>query len=153
MANCKISFYTAYINLILYGSLAGYALFKNWRIYGCVVMFLIIAPLIAMYLTAYMVTYLWYEQGKMITCVAFGSQTELLSQDCEDAILFVVQTTFIFTMYKILLKITSRSTSQAIEQGKRVNKMILAFMSAFGLYLLGMLILKAQIFRHPNQTA
>lgn len=42
-------------------------------------MFLIIAPLVAMYLTAYMVTYLWYEQGKQITCFAFGSQTELLS--------------------------------------------------------------------------
>ena len=79
MANCTREFWSAYVNLVIYGSIAGYALFKNWRIYGCVVMFLIIAPLVAMYLTAYMVTYLWYEQGKQITCFAFGSQTELLS--------------------------------------------------------------------------
>jgi hypothetical protein len=79
MANCVVSFYATYVNLLIYGSLAIYALYKNWRIYGCVVMFLIVAPLVAMYLTAYMVTYLWYEQGKQITCVAFGSQAELLS--------------------------------------------------------------------------
>ena len=64
MASCVIQFYTAYINLLLYGSMSLYALFKNWNIYGCVVMFLIIAPLVSMYITAYMVTYKWYEQGK-----------------------------------------------------------------------------------------
>ena len=90
MATCKIQFWCAYINLLIYGVISGYALFKNWNIYGCVVMFLIIAPLVSMYLTAYMVTYLWYEQGKMVTCVAFGSHTELLSQDSESAIIFVV---------------------------------------------------------------
>ena len=54
-------------------------MYKNWDIYGCVIMFLIIAPLVAIFITAYMVTYLWYEQGRQITCIAFGSNTELLS--------------------------------------------------------------------------
>jgi len=79
MASCKIQFWCAYINLVIYGSLASYALYKNWSIYGCIVMFLIIPPLVSMYLTAYMVTYLWWEQGKQITCVAYGSHIEFLS--------------------------------------------------------------------------
>ena len=61
MATCKISFWSAYVNLLIYGSIASFALYKNWSIYGCVVMVLIIAPLVSLYLTAYMVTYLWYE--------------------------------------------------------------------------------------------
>ena len=64
MANCYIAFWTAYFNLAMYGLIAGYALYKNWDIYGCVIMFLIIAPLVAIFITAYMVTYLWYEQGR-----------------------------------------------------------------------------------------
>lgn len=61
MAGCKIQFWAAYVNLLIYGVIASYALFKNWNIYSCMIMFLIIAPLVSMYLTAYMVTYLWYE--------------------------------------------------------------------------------------------
>ena len=123
------------MNLLIYGPIASYALYKNWNIYGCVVMFLIIAPLVSMYLTAYMVTYLWYEQGKQITCVAFGSQTELLSQDFEDAILFVVQTTFIFTMYKILLKISTKDQAAKIKATKRMNRLLISFLTIFALYL------------------
>ena len=152
MASCKISFWTAYVNLVVYGSLAIYALYKNWNIYGCVVMFLIIAPLVSMYLTAYMVTYLWYEQGKQITCVAFGSHTELLSQDAESAILFVVQTTFVFTMNKILLKITSKSQQEGLDKGKRLNRALIAFLAVFFLFMVILGALKSEIFRHPNQS-
>lgn len=113
-------------------------------------MFLIIAPLVSMYLTAYMVTYLWYEQGKQITCVAFGSHTELLSQDFEDAILFVVQTTFIFTMYKILLKITAKTQAARIQVTKRMNRQLALFMIFFAIYLSMVQTLKAYIFRQPN---
>lgn len=84
--------------------------------------------------------------------MAFGSHTELLSQDLEDSILFVVQTTFVFTSYKILQKITSRSKQEGLAKGKRMDRFLMGFLGLFVLYLIGLMILKAEIFRHPNQS-
>ena len=153
MAKCVIAFYSAYINLVVYGLIAGYALFKNWEIYGCVIMFLIIAPLVSIFLTAYMVTYLWYEQGRQITCIAFGSQTELLSQDIENTLLFIVQSTFVFTMYKIIQRITAPTKEEGLIRTKRVNRLLAAFLFCFFLETSSLLLLKSFIFRHPNQDA
>lgn len=114
-------------------------------------MFLIIAPLVAIFITAYMVTYLWYEQGRQITCIAFGSNTELLSQDIENCLLFTVQSTFVFTMYKILSRITAPTRKEGLARSTQINRIMLAFLFFYLVSTAAILLLKAEIFRHPNQ--
>lgn len=53
-------------------------------------------------------------------------------------------------MYKILLKITSKTKAEGIAKGKYVNKFLIGFLSLFIVYLVGLMILKAVIFRNPN---
>jgi hypothetical protein len=105
-------------------------------------MFLIIAPLVSMYITAYMVTYKWYEQGKQIMCLSFGSRSELVQQDAESAIIFICQTTFVFTMNKIVIKIGG-SKLGGLERANRVNKAMVAFFALFSMYMVVVAILKS----------
>jgi hypothetical protein len=36
--------------------------------------------------------------------------------------------------------------------GKRINRFLMGFLGLFTIYLLGLMVLKAEIFRHPNQS-
>jgi hypothetical protein len=54
-------------------------------------------------------------------------------------------------MYKILLKI-SAPPSKGIEIKTRVNRGIFGFLLVFFVYLVALLALKAEIFRHPNKN-
>jgi hypothetical protein len=55
-------------------------------------------------------------------------------------------------MYKILRRITARSKGEGLAIAKRVNRSLVAFLTLFLVYLAGIMLLKAEIFRHPNQT-
>lgn len=55
-------------------------------------------------------------------------------------------------MYKILIKLTSKTKQEGLARGKRINRFLLAFLAAFLLYLGCLMVLKAEIFRHPNQS-
>ena len=88
--NCAATFYLAYINLSLYGLMTLAVLWNNWDKYGCGILFLILAPLYSILVTAYFVSYEWWMQGHHITCVAFGSHTEMVTRDFEGSLLFLV---------------------------------------------------------------
>jgi hypothetical protein len=49
-------------------------------------------------------------------------------------------------------KITSRNKQDGIAKGKRINRFLMGFLGMFMLYLIGLMVLKAEIFRHPNQS-
>ena len=75
-------------------------------------------------------------------CVSFGSRSELFSQDAESAIIFICQTTFVFTMNKIVIKIGG-SKLGGIERANRVNKVMIAFLVVFAIYMTLVAILKS----------
>jgi len=58
----------------------------------------------------------------------------------------------VFTMFKILRRITARSKVEGLAVAKKVNRSLIAYLTFFVLYLAGIMFLKAEIFRHPNQT-
>jgi hypothetical protein len=65
----------------------------------------------------------------------------------------VVQSTFVFTMYKILSRITAPNRKEGLALSARINRMLAAFLFFYLLSTAGLLVLKAFIFRHPNQDA
>jgi len=114
MSNCAVSFYLAYINLITYGLMTLLVLWNNWDKYGLGILFLILTPFYSILFTAYFVSYEWWMQGHRITCIAFGSHTEMITRDFENLLLFFVQTIFVFTIYKILRKISAPNQDEAL---------------------------------------
>ena len=148
--SCLGSFVLAYVNLTLYSLLCAWALCKNWDNYACGVLTLILAPLFSILISTYMVTYYWWMQGKRITCIAYGSHAELVSRDLENAILYIVQSIFIFTMYKVIERVTAPNRAAAIQKGKRTNRKMILFTVSYFLFSCALYILKAFIFRWPN---
>lgn len=152
MATCRAAFYFAFVNLALYGLVCLRVLWPNWDKFSWKVLFLILAPLYAMLFTCFWVFYYWYDQGKRATCVAYGSETELISRDSEDAMLFLVQSIFVFTMRKILARISAPSKVDGVIRATRYHRFMIAYIILFILYVVGLGLIKGYIFRRPSAS-
>jgi MFS family permease len=148
--NCKASFYLTYINFCLYGLMTLVVLWNNWDKYGCGILSLILAPLISMLFTAYFVSYEWWMQGHRITCIAFGSFNEMITRDIEQALLFLIQSIFIFTMLKILRKITAPNKEEGVRAYQDVTFKMIIFIVLFCIETIIVFALKYLIFRRPT---
>jgi len=148
--SCKASFYLAYTNLFLYALMTLAVLWNNWDKYGCGVLLLILAPLFSMLYTAYFVSYEWWMQGHRITCLAFGSFNEMVTRDIEYALVFLIQSIFVFTMYKILRKITAPNKEEGIKAAQNVNFKMIIFLVLFCIEYSLVSSLKYFIFRRPT---
>lgn len=148
--NCSASFYLAYINLSLYGLMTLVVLWNNWDKYGCGILLLFLAPFYSILVTAYFVSYEWWMQGHRITCVAFGSHTEMVTRDFEGSLIFLVQVIFIFTMLKILRKINSPNEQEATKVQQDVTRKMIALIVIFLAWSLCVTVLKYMIFRRPT---
>jgi hypothetical protein len=148
--NCSASFYLAYINLSLYGLMTLVVLWNNWDKYGYGILLLFLAPFYSILVTAYFVSYEWWMQGNRITCVAFGSHTEMVTRDFEGSLIFLVQVIFIFTMLKILRKINSPNEQEATKVQQDVTRKMIALIVIFLAWSLCVTVLKYMIFRRPT---
>lgn len=88
--------------------------------------------------------------GKRVTCVAFGSMAELYSRELENMVTFLDQSLFIFTMYKILKRISAPSKQESARRSKRMNCLMCVYVFTFLVFELIMMFLKSYVFRRPN---
>lgn len=97
-----------------------------------------------------MATYYFWVQGQRVTCMAFGSHSELVSRDLEQFVLFNVQVVFIFTMHKVLLTVTAKTRSEGHLRGVKTRRKMIVYMATYFVYTVLVSLLKAIIFRIPN---
>lgn len=89
-------------------------------------------------------------QGRRITCIAFGSFNEMITRDIEQALLFLIQSIFVFTMLKILRKITAPNKEEGVTAYQDVTFKMIIFIVLFCIETIIVFALKYLIFRRPT---
>ena len=74
----------------------------------------------------------------------------MITRDIEDALLFLIQSIFIFTMLKILRKITAPSKEEGAKAYQSVTIKMIIFIFLFCLQTISVFALKYLIFRRPS---